>query len=97
MATVTVPLDDGGNPRRHPQTGRIWPHLELDEGESAIQTDPTINDTITLPNGHVYDLRGLIENIVIVSQEDHDELLSAHERLYAALHPDAEEAPAAEE
>jgi hypothetical protein len=87
MAKVSVPTNPDGSPRRHPETGRIWPHIELDEGESAIQTHPELNGPVTLVDGTTYDLGGVVENIVVVKNEHHDELLAIHEEKYAALRP----------
>ena len=62
---ITVPLNGDGSPRRHPDTGAIWPHTEFTpdheghtdgDGCGVFVTSPLFRGVVTLSDGRVYNL-----------------------------------------
>lgn len=56
MAKITIPLNEDGSVRLHPDTGQPWPDIELEEDEHCLWTSKHVTGKVTVSDGTEYNL-----------------------------------------
>lgn len=81
MAKITIPTNEDGSVRLHPETGQPWPDIELDEDENCLWTSKAVQGKVAVSDGTEYHLS---PEFVPHKAVHSDELKEIHDRMHHA-------------